>query len=177
MSNSKNTPPEVGILLGSKSDLPLVRRVEDVFAYFGVSWEISIASAHRTPLDASNYASKARDRGLKVLVAAAGLSAALPGVVAAHTTLPVIGLPVNAGSLGGMDALLAVAQMPPGVPVASMGIDGTKNAALFAVRILAADRDDLTAKLAEWAEKEKAAVQEARQDLEGLPTPPEEVFF
>lgn len=177
MSNSKNTPPEVGILLGSKSDLPLVRRVEDVFAYFGVSWEISIASAHRTPLDASNYASKARDRGLKVLVAAAGLSAALPGVVAAHTTLPVIGLPVNAGSLGGMDALLAVAQMPPGVPVASMGIDGTKNAALFAVRILAVGRDDLTAKLAEWAEKEKAAVQEARQDLEGLPTPPEEVFF
>lgn len=177
MSDSKNIRPEVAILIGSKSDLPLVKKVEEVFSYFGVSWEISVASAHRTPLDVANYAAGARNRGIKVLVAAAGLSAALPGVVAAHTTLPVIGLPVNVGSLGGLEALLAMAQMPPGVPVASVGIDGAKNAALFAVRILAGGRDDLAARLEEWAEKEKAAVRRTRGDLDGLPTPPEEVFF
>ena len=102
-------------------------------------------------------------------MAAAGLSAALPGVVAAHTTLPVIGIPVNAGSVGGIDALLAVAQMPPGVPVASVGIDGVKNAALFAVRILGLHREDIAARLGEWSEKEKEGVRSVRKDLGGLP--------
>ena len=122
MRDEEKSTPEIGILLGSKSDLALVKKAEDVFSFFGVTWEISVASAHRTPEDVARYASKARGRGIRVLVAAAGLSAALPGVVAAHTTLPVVGIPVNAGSVGGIDALLAVAQMPPGVPVASAGI-------------------------------------------------------
>lgn len=176
MAHNMGTP-EIGILLGSKSDLPLVKKVEDVFSFFEVSWEISIASAHRTPGDVTTYAAGAAKRGIKVLIAAAGLSAALPGVIAAHTSLPVIGIPVNASSVGGLDALLAIAQMPPGVPVASMGIDGVKNAALFAVRILSIARNELTEKLEEWSAKEKAAVRAVRQELEGLPCPPEEVFF
>ncbi|NCB15299.1 MAG: 5-(carboxyamino)imidazole ribonucleotide mutase [Synergistales bacterium] len=175
MSDERSTP-EIGILLGSKSDLALVKKVEDVFSYFGVTWEISVASAHRTPEDVARYASRARERGIRVLVAAAGLSAALPGLVAAHTTLPVIGIPVNAGSVGGIDALLAVAQMPPGVPVASVGIDGVKNAALFAVRILGLQREDIAARLGEWSEKEKEGVRSVRKDLGGLPCPPEDVF-
>lgn len=177
MTSVGSPRPEVGIVMGSKSDLPLVKKVEEVFGYFGVSWEITVASAHRTPDDAVRYAARARERGIRVLVAAAGLSAALPGVVAAHTTLPVVGIPVSAGSLGGMDALLSVAQMPPGVPVGSMGIDGAKNAALFAVRILALSRDDLAEKLDEWSQKEAAAVRRAREDLDGLPLPPEDVFL
>ncbi len=176
MRDEEKSTPEIGILLGSKSDLALVKKAEDVFSFFGVTWEISVASAHRTPEDVARYASRARGRGIRVLVAAAGLSAALPGVVAAHTTLPVVGIPVNAGSVGGIDALLAVAQMPPGVPVASVGIDGVKNAALFAVRILGLHRDDIAARLEEWSEKEKEAVRSARKDLGGLPCPPEDVF-
>jgi len=164
----KNGGPEIGIVIGSKSDLPLVKKAEDVFSFFGVRWEITIASAHRTPEDASSYASGAADRGIKVLIAAAGLSAALPGVVAAHTTLPVVGIPVNSGSLGGLDALLSVAQMPPGVPVASVGIDGVKNAVLFAVRILSLTRKELASRLEEWAEKEKEAVRSSRKELDGL---------
>ncbi|HCL79022.1 MAG TPA: 5-(carboxyamino)imidazole ribonucleotide mutase, partial [Synergistaceae bacterium] len=104
---------------------------------FRIPWEVTIASAHRTPDDVACYAESAARRGIRVLIAAAGLSAALPGVVAAHTSLPVIGIPVSSGTLGGIDALLAVTQMPPGVPVGSVGIDGARNAALLAVRILA----------------------------------------
>lgn len=169
----KNDGPEIGIVIGSKSDLPLVKKVEDIFSFFSVRWEITIASAHRTPEDAAFYASGAADRGIKVLLAAAGLSAALPGVVAANTTLPVVGIPVNSGSLGGLDALLSVTQMPPGVPVASVGIDGVKNAALFAVRILSLTRKELDSRLIEWAEKEKVAVHSSRKELAGLPVVPE----
>jgi 5-(carboxyamino)imidazole ribonucleotide mutase len=136
MSDERSTP-EIGILLGSKSDLALVKKVEDVFSYFGVTWEISVASAHRTPEDVARYASRARERGIRVLVAAAGLSAALPGVVAAHTTLPVIGIPVNAGSVGGIDRPPCCG---PDATRRSRRIGGNrrvKNAALFAVRILA----------------------------------------
>ncbi|NLB83694.1 MAG: 5-(carboxyamino)imidazole ribonucleotide mutase [Synergistaceae bacterium] len=168
--------PEVGVLLGSKSDLPLARKAGEIFAFFAVPWEITIASAHRTPEDASRYAANASGRGVRVLIAVAGLSAALPGVAAAHTTLPVIGVPVNAGSLGGLDALLSVAQMPPGVPVGSMGVDGIKNAALFAVRILALSRPELTEKLSDWTKKEEEGVRASRQELEGLPTAPDEAF-
>ena len=173
---TKITAPEVGVLLGSKSDLPLARKAGEIFSFFGVSWEITIASAHRTPVDASRYAANAAGRGIRVLIAVAGLSAALPGVAAAHTSLPVIGVPVNAGSLGGLDALLSIAQMPPGVPVGSMGVDGIKNAALFAVRILALARPELAEKLSAWSKKEGEAVRASRQDLEGLPTPPDEAF-
>jgi phosphoribosylaminoimidazole carboxylase PurE protein len=167
---------EIGILLGSKSDLALVKKVEEVFSFFDVSWEISIASAHRTPGDVVAYVKNAPRRGIKVLIAAAGLSAALPGVVAAHTHLPVVGIPVNAGSIGGLDALLSVAQMPPGVPVASVGIDGVRNAALFAVRILGLVRSDLAEKLEAWSKKESEAVRSSRSGIEGLPCPPDKAF-
>ena len=168
--------PEIGILLGSKSDIPIVKKLEEVFSFFSVRWEVSVASAHRTPEDVAAYGRNASMRGIRVLIAAAGLSAALPGVLAAHTPLPVIGIPLNAGSLGGMDALLAVAQMPPGVPVASMGIDGARNAALFAVRILALSRGDLPGLLETWMEREAKGVRSSRTALEDLPVPPEDAF-
>lgn len=176
MTELEKKAPEVGIVMGSKSDLPLVKKAAEILSSFGATWEITVASAHRTPGDAVRYAAGARRRGIRVLLAAAGLSAALPGVIAAHTTLPVVGIPVNAGSLGGMDALLSVAQMPPGVPVASMGIDGARNAALFAVRILALTSESMAKKLEEWSEKEADAVRAARNDLDGLPLPPEDAF-
>ena len=115
--------PLVGIVLGSKSDLFVGKKVAETLVEVGVPFEITVASAHRTPEDAVAYAKKAASRGLKVLIGIAGLSAALPGVLAAHTSLPVIGVPVSSGTLGGNDALLAVTQMPPGVPVGAVGID------------------------------------------------------
>lgn len=167
---------EVGIILGSKSDLPLVKKAGEIFDLFHVPWEVTIASAHRTPDDVARYAEGAAPRGLRVLIAAAGLSAALPGVVAAHTPLPVIGIPVNSGTLGGIDALLAITQMPPGVPVGSVGIDGAKNAALLAVRILALMRPELGEGLRAWSAKESEGVRASRSALDGLPCPPEGVL-
>jgi phosphoribosylaminoimidazole carboxylase PurE protein len=129
------TQPLVGIVLGSDSDLPLGRQAEKVLAEFGVASELTIASAHRTPERASRYAREARARGIKVIIAVAGLAAHLPGVLAAHTTLPVIGVPVAVGTLGGVDALLSMAQMPSGIPVATVGIGAAKNAALLALPV------------------------------------------
>ena len=114
--------PVAGIVLGSVSDLDLGVKAKEVFETLGIPYEITVASAHRTPDDVVNYARNAKARGIKVIVAVAGLSAALPGVIAAHTTIPVIGVPAPAGTLGGIDALLSIAQMPPGVPVGTMGI-------------------------------------------------------
>ena len=129
-------PAEVGVLLGSASDLDRVSPALETLQEFGIPYEVAVISAHRTPELVSRYASSARGRGIKVIIAAAGLSAALPGAVAALVDLPVIGLPVGAGALKGVDALLSMAQMPPGVPVATVGIDAAKNASLLAVRIL-----------------------------------------
>ena len=168
--------PEVGVLLGSKSDMALVQKMEEVFSSFGVAWELSIASAHRAPEDAVAYAKNAKRRGIRVIIAAAGLSAALPGVIAAHTHLPVIGIPVHASPLGGLDALLSVAQMPPGVPVAATGVDGAKNAALLAVRILALVREDLEQGLETWSRRERESVRSSRGELSGLPAAPLEAF-
>ena len=132
--------PLVGIVMGSKSDMPAMERAGDELEERGIRFEIRVMSAHRDPETVSEYARNARMRGLKVIIAGAGLSAALPGVVAAHTDLPVIGVPLTSKTsiAGGLDALLSIAQMPPGVPVATVGVDNAKNAAVLAARILGA---------------------------------------
>jgi phosphoribosylaminoimidazole carboxylase PurE protein len=131
--------PLVGILVGSESDRERMKAALDELDARGIPWEFDVRSAHRTPDAVAEYARTAADRGLKVLICGAGLAAALPGAVAAHTELPVIGVPLRSSTsvLDGLDALLAITQMPPGVPVGSMGIDAAKNAAIFAARILA----------------------------------------
>ena len=136
MSEPHRQGPEVLIVAGSESDRHVVEKAEKVLRDAGVQYEFEIASAHRTPDRVAELAKEAEGRGIRVVIAAAGLAAALPGVVAAHSRLPVIGLPVAAGALRGIDALLAIAQMPPGVPVATVGIDAVGNAAHLALRIL-----------------------------------------
>lgn len=130
----------VGIVMGSQSDMDAMRKAADELATRGIAHEVKVMSAHRDPDKVAAYAKSARSRGLKVIIAGAGLSAALPGVVAAHTDLPVIGVPLTSRLSvgGGLDALLSIAQMPPGVPVACVGVDNAKNAAVLAARILAA---------------------------------------
>ena len=130
--------PHVGILMGSKSDMPAMEKAAKELADRGISHEVRVMSAHRDPEMVSEYAKNARMRGIKVIIAGAGLSAALPGVVAAHTDLPVIGVPLTSSMsiAGGLDALLSIAQMPPGVPVACVGVDNARNGAVLAARIL-----------------------------------------
>jgi 5-(carboxyamino)imidazole ribonucleotide mutase len=132
--------PTVGIVMGSKSDMPVMEKAADELEERGIRHEMRVMSAHRDPETVAEYAKNARLRGLRVIIAGAGLSAALPGVVAAHTDLPVIGVPLSSRTsvAGGLDALLAVTQMPPGVPVASVGVDSARNAAVLAARILGA---------------------------------------
>ncbi len=132
--------PRVGIVMGSKSDLPAMEKAEAELTERGISSETRVMSAHRDPDTVADYAKNARMRGLRVIIAGAGLSAALPGVVAAHTDLPVIGVPLTSKTsvAGGLDALLSIAQMPPGVPVACVGVDNARNAAVLAARILGA---------------------------------------
>ena len=163
--------PKIGIIMGSASDIPVVEKGTPVLEELGIEFEVAIASAHRTPADVENYAKGARKRGIKALVAAA-----LPGVVAAATTLPVIGVPVKGGAMDGLDALLSIAQMPPGVPAASVGLNGAKNACLLAARIVAATDDELTAKLEAYAEKEASKVRESRKKLENLPAAPADAY-
>jgi 5-(carboxyamino)imidazole ribonucleotide mutase len=130
--------PLVGILVGSDSDRPRMQAAVDELDARGIAWELDVRSAHRTPDAVAEYAKGAAARGLKVLICGAGLAAALPGVVAAHTELPVIGVPLRSSMsvLDGLDALLSIVQMPPGVPVATVGVDNAKNAAVLAARIL-----------------------------------------
>jgi 5-(carboxyamino)imidazole ribonucleotide mutase len=131
--------PIVGILVGSESDRERMQAALDELDARGIAWEFEVRSAHRTPDAVADYAKSAAGRGLRVLICGAGLAAALPGVVASHTELPVIGVPLRSSTsvLDGLDALLAIAQMPPGVPVATVGVDNARNAALLAARILA----------------------------------------
>jgi 5-(carboxyamino)imidazole ribonucleotide mutase len=130
--------PQVGIVMGSKSDMPVMEKAGKQLEERGISYEIRVMSAHRDPDVVADYAKNAKLRGLRVIIAGAGLAAALPGVVAAHTELPVIGVPLTSKTsvAGGLDAMLAIAQMPPGVPVACVGVDGAKNAAVLAARII-----------------------------------------
>jgi 5-(carboxyamino)imidazole ribonucleotide mutase len=147
--------PRVGIIMGSDSDWPKIKKVADALNEFDVAFEVHVMSAHRTPHIVSEYATTAIDRGLQVIIAAAGGAAHLAGVVAAHTTLPVVGLPVPTPGLGGMDSLLSTVQMPGDVPVASMavGMGGPRNAGLFAIQIMATADSDLRTKLVEFKKR------------------------
>ncbi|WP_003544064.1 5-(carboxyamino)imidazole ribonucleotide mutase [Desulfotomaculum nigrificans] len=143
---------QVGIVLGSDSDLPLMQDAVKMLDKLGINYEITISSAHRAPDKTAAYARTAEARGLKVIIAAAGLAAHLPGVIAAHTILPVIGVPVKSGALNGVDALYAIVQMPPGIPVASVAINGAKNAAILAAQIIAASDNLVREKLLQLKE-------------------------
>ncbi|BAS27416.1 5-(carboxyamino)imidazole ribonucleotide mutase [Limnochorda pilosa] len=158
---------KVAIVVGSRSDLPRVERARNTLEDFGVSYELRVLSAHRTPAEVAAYGRSARERGIRVIVAAAGLAAALPGALAAETTLPVVGLPVSAGPLQGIEALLAMAQMPPGVPVGTVGIDSGTNAALQAVRILALEDAELAGRLESYQRRQRDAVLEADREVSG----------
>ena len=144
--------PLIAILSGSKSDAENVNATEEYLDYFSISYESKVLSAHRNPNDVAEYVSKARSNGIKCIIAQAGMAAHLAGVIAAHTTLPVIGVPLAGSHLNGVDALYSTVQMPAGIPVATMAIGkaGAKNAAIFAVEILAVDDDDLQNKLQEF---------------------------
>jgi 5-(carboxyamino)imidazole ribonucleotide mutase len=168
--------PVVGIIMGSASDLPVVEKGIMILDELGIAYEVAIASAHRTPHDVEGYASNAAQRGIKVIIAAAGLSAALPGVVAAVTDLPVIGVPVKGGALDGLDALLSVTQMPPGVPVGSVGLNASLNACLLAARILAIGDKDLTDKLQSWKKTRASEVAASRAKLSDFPAAPNEAY-
>ncbi|THB75395.1 MAG: phosphoribosylamine--glycine ligase [Desulfobulbaceae bacterium] len=160
---------KVGILMGSDSDLPVMQAAVDVLKSMGVGVEITVASAHRTPERVMKYTAEAPKRGLKLIIAGAGMAAHLAGVIASHTDLPVIGVPLDASPLGGMDALLATVQMPPGVPVATMGIGkaGAKNAAVFAVRMLALEDQKLAKRLVEYREEMVKEVLRKAEKVEG----------
>ena len=138
---------KVGTIMGSDSDLPVVQKAADVLSDFGVPYEIHIYSAHRTPVEAREFSTTAKEKGFGVIIAAAGMAAHLAGAMAAGTTLPVIGIPIKSEQLGGLDALLSTVQMPSGIPVATVAIDGAKNAAVLAVEILALGDEELSAKL------------------------------
>ncbi len=153
---------QVAIMMGSPSDLPVMEEAAGVFKEFGVSFEMKVLSAHRTPKETAAYAEQLKSRGAKAVICGAGVSAALAGVVAAHTDLPVIGVPIDAAPLSGLDALLSTVQMPPGVPVAAMAIGkaGAKNAALFALRILATQDKTIEKKLEGFKEEQRRKILE-----------------
>jgi 5-(carboxyamino)imidazole ribonucleotide mutase len=142
--------PLVGIIMGSDSDLPIMSKSVDVLKEFNIPFEVKILSAHRTPDEHSEWSKSARERGIRVIIAAAGGAAHLPGVTAGNTTLPVIGVPIKTKSLEGMDSLLSIVQMPGGVPVATVAIDGAKNAALLAVQILGVADEEVAKKMADY---------------------------
>jgi 5-(carboxyamino)imidazole ribonucleotide mutase len=157
--------PKVGILMGSDSDWPVMEKALATLRRFGVGAEVRVLSAHRRPAETAEYAATARQRGLRVLIAGAGLAAHLPGVVAAHSVLPVIGVPIEA-KLDGLDALLSIVQMPPGIPVATVGVGRAENAALLAVEILATSDSALTDQLTAYKEEMRAKGQAADENLQ-----------
>ena len=160
--------PWVAILMGSASDAPLVQPCRDVLAEFGIPFEVRVLSAHRTPEEAAEYLHAAESRGIEVLVAAAGMAAHLAGACAAHTTLPVIGIPVASGALNGVDALYSTVMMPPGMPVATVAINGAANAGHLAAQILALGRPELKDKLRAGRAKMKVKVLEQDAGLRGI---------
>ena len=144
---------KVGIVMGSDSDLPIIRKCTDTLTALGIPFEVHVYSAHRTPAEAGDFARNAKKNGFGVMIAAAGMAAHLAGAIAANTTLPVIGVPIKASVLDGMDALLSTVQMPAGIPVATVAIDGAENAALLAIQILAVEDKELAKKLQDAREQ------------------------
>ncbi len=153
--------------MGSTSDLPVMEKAAKIFDEFQIPFEIHALSAHRTPTEVEMFAKGAKERGIQVIIAAAGMAAHLPGVIASMTTLPVIGVPIDA-SLEGMDALLAIVQMPPGIPVATVGINGAMNAGILAVQILSVGNSDLQQKLFNYKESLKEKIVKANQELSSV---------
>ncbi len=156
--------PQVSIIMGSTSDLPILEKAAKLLDEFEIPFEMNALSAHRTPRQVEEFASSAAERGIKVIIAAAGMAAALPGVIAAMTTVPVIGVPI-ASTLDGMDALLAIVQMPPGIPVATVGINGGLNAAILAVQMLALTDERIAARLADYKNGLANKIVKANDDL------------
>ena len=167
MSTTKSSAPLVSILMGSDSDWPTMKAAAEVLAEFGIASEAKVISAHRTPRDLEQDVSGAAGRGLRVIIAGAGGAAHLPGVTAAYTTLPVIGVPIESKSLKGLDSLLSIVQMPPGVPVATVGIGAAKNAGLLAVQILAVGDERLQKALADFKVKLAEESRAKNQNLQG----------
>lgn len=160
-----NNNPQVGVIMGSDSDWPTMRDACDILDVFGINYEKKVVSAHRTPDDMADYGKSARDRGIKVIIAGAGGAAHLPGMVAAHTTLPVIGVPVKTSTLSGLDSLYSIVQMPNGVPVATVAIGKAMNAGLLAIRILSASNKTLAAQLDQYHAR---MAQESREKTKNL---------
>lgn len=166
MKNKKN--PLVGIIMGSDSDLAVMKEAEEILKFFGIPYELDIVSAHRTPQKMFNYAKTAHKRGLKVIIAGAGGAAHLPGMVASITPLPVIGVPIKTTALQGLDSLLSIVQMPAGVPVATVAIDNAKNAALLAVEILGTYDDEIRQKIIKYKSSLFKAVQEKSKKVKKI---------
>jgi 5-(carboxyamino)imidazole ribonucleotide mutase len=164
MINNKDMTPIVSIIMGSTSDLPVMEKACKFLNDMQIPFEVNALSAHRTPQEVEEFACDAEGRGLRIIIAGAGMAAALPGVIAANTTLPVIGVPIK-GMLDGLDALLSIVQMPPGIPVATVGVNGAQNAALLAVEMLALSDKDLAEKLKAYKQGLKEKIVKANAEL------------
>jgi 5-(carboxyamino)imidazole ribonucleotide mutase len=158
--------PKVAIVMGSDSDFPIIEKSLKILDEFGIETKVTVTSAHRTPEITAQFAKEAEEKGFEVIIAAAGKAAHLPGVIAAYTTLPVIGLPIQSSALDGLDALLSIVQMPAGVPVATVAINGSENAALLAVQILSVKYPELREKMRLYREKMKETVIEKNSKLQ-----------
>lgn len=156
--------PQVSIIMGSTSDLPVMEKAAQILDEMGVYFEMNALSAHRTPAEVEQFARGAEGRGVRVIIAGAGMAAALPGVIAANTTLPVIGVPIK-GMLDGLDALLSIVQMPPGIPVATVGVNAAQNAGLLAIEMLALSDEELAAKLKGYKVSLKGKIVKANAEL------------
>lgn len=156
--------PLVSIIMGSTSDLPVMEKACQLLNDMQVPFEVNAFSAHRTPAEVEQFARQAQQRGLRVIIAAAGMAAALPGVIAANTTLPVIGVPIK-GMLDGLDALLSIVQMPPGIPVATVGVNGAMNAAILAVQMMSLSNKEMAEKLANYKNGLSKKIEKANHDL------------
>ncbi len=164
LNNQHNMTPIVSIIMGSTSDLPVLEKAAQFFDEMEIPFEMNALSAHRTPQEVETFAREAQGRGIKVIIAAAGMAAALPGVIAANTTLPVIGVPVK-GMLDGLDAMLSIIQMPPGIPVATVGVNGALNAAILAAEMLALGDAQIATKVANYKENLKNKITKANAEL------------
>ena len=157
---------KIGIIMGSDSDLPIVEKAVNTLKSFGVPYEVHVFSAHRTPAEAKEFSRNARKNGIGAIIAAAGMAAHLAGAIAANTTIPVIGIPINCGKLDGVDALLSTVQMPSGIPVATVAIDGAVNAALLCIEILSVSDDTLAEKLDKKRKEDSLKILEKNSSIE-----------
>lgn len=159
--------PIVSIIMGSTSDLPVMEKAAEILNTFSIPFEINALSAHRTPEEVEKFTKGAASRGIKVIIAAAGMAAHLPGVIASMTSLPVIGVPIKA-SLEGLDSLLAIVQMPPGIPVATVGINAAQNAGILAAQIIAAGDEEVMKELVKYKESLKKKIVQANEELKSI---------